>query len=272
MFFLISLVIIWLFALHPIQRELQFSRVTSTVKGTLSYVGLSTASASVSAFNRNRSQPIYACHFNFPYQGRTINGISYMSSSHPPLAGIKEVPVEFVPGKPEAARINLPGYRSTQMDPWALVSIWFGWPVLMMPLLGLILWGFGIMQGLKLLHLLKHARLGQAQLVRQTDTGTNKIVNGESFPIHKLIFAYEVSGKLYETEFKTHEVSRLTDEPREDLLFLPNHPNLARLEDTLPDWIERRDGSYQSTKPLQNYFELLIPTFLVLVILYMAFQ
>jgi len=271
-FFLISLLMIWFFVLRPIQVELQFGRPTKLAQGTLSYVESITDNRSVSAFNRNRSLPVYACQFNFVEQGRTITAISYLSSAQKPLQDLKTVPVEFVPGKPEKARINLPGYRFSVMDPWALVSLWFAWPVLGLPLIAFLFWGFGLMRGLKDLNLLKQGRLASARLVRQTDTGVNQIVNGEAVNIHSLIFAYEVSGRMYETELKTSAIAAVTDEPREDLLYLPSDPSQARLEDTLPTWIQRREGSYHSQQPLYNYLLLLVPSVLLLALIYIALQ
>jgi hypothetical protein len=271
-FFLISLLMVWYFVLRPIQAELQFGLPTKLAQGTLSNVGPVNDTGSVSAFNRNRSLPVYACHFHFVDQGRTVTAISYLSSAQQPLQDLKTVPVEFVPGKPEKARINLPGYRSSVIDPWALVSLWFTWPVLGLPLIAFLFWGFGLMQGLKVLNLLKQGRLASARLVRQTDTGVNQIVNGEAVPVHSLIFAYEVGGRMYETELKTSAIAAVTDEPREDLLYMPSDPHQARLEDTLPTWIQRREGSYHSQQPLSNYLLLLVPSLLFLALFYIALQ
>lgn len=262
-FFLVTLMIVWFLALRPVQQDLQFSGPTQKVSGTLSYVGKVSSHQATSNFNRGRSVPVYACHFNFEHQGRSVSAVSYLSASQPPLAGLKQVPVEFVPGKPEVARINLPGYRVTQLNGWLFFSTWFAWPVLLLPLLGLALWGFGLIRGLKLLQLLKHAKLTEGQLIRQEDTGINLVRNGVRQPITRLIFTYQVAGKLHEIQLQTSEPEALIDNPREKILYLPARPEQARLLDSLPNWLLIRDGSFDSSRPLSCLANGILPLLLL---------
>lgn len=268
----IFLIAIYFLALQPIKQDLQFSQGTTRIQGDLTLVSKITVDYTHSFRRRSNSVPIYACHFNFQVQGQTINGISYTSATQPPLQGVKQVSIEYLPQKPEVARIAQPGYHLTQIDPWAMVSTWFAWPVFFLPLLCYGLWLWAVTKGNQKLQLLKHGKIAKARLLLNEETKwTTKDNQGELAKIHRLIFAYDAGGKMHEIELKTADTQAITDEAKEDVIYLPNHPQKGILIDTLPDWVIREDGTFHSSKPVQNYMEfgVTVASFLAAVLLFL---
>ncbi len=120
-------------------------------------------------------------------------------------------------------------------------------------------------RGAKLLNLLKNGKIAKARLLLNQETAiTTKNNTGDLVNLHRLVFAYDVGGKIHEIELKTHDIAAITDETREDVIYLPSNPKQARLVDTLPNWVVREEGSFQSTKQLKNYIEFAIPMLMLL--------
>jgi hypothetical protein len=50
----------------------------------------------------------------------------------------------------------------------------------------------------------------------------------------KLTFAFEVDGRTYKAEAKSHQTAHLEDEPLERILYEPNDPTRSMILDDLP--------------------------------------
>jgi len=147
-------------------------------------------------------------------------GTSFVTGSHPAVGD--RVRVEYLALAPEWSRIA--GARLTIFGPAAIVSLVF-------PGIGAILATLGLRAGRRRLRLLSEGQLATAAFVRQAPT--NVTINGR--PLQELTFEYKsADGAVHSFGQRTTDPGALTDERREQLLYLPDAPERATLVDALP--------------------------------------
>lgn len=243
-FFAFSLIFVWIFALDVLVSDLQFSGSLTPGQAVIQTVQATSA-------KENKSR-VYAHVFAFQHNGQTYKAQSFATGQELPIG--TQVPIEFKAESPSQARITQAGFRASTFGHLVLF-------VLLFPLAGLLLIGQGLLKGLKIWKLLGHGALIQVPLSEKQDTGTAVKINGQTFPVYKLIFKYTVQGQPFETQLNTHEVDRLLDQPEENLLYLPANPNVAFPLDAIPGHFSLEAGGFVCQHPAKSALLLLLPAF-----------
>lgn len=132
------------------------------------------------------------------------------------------VTVFYRPDKPWVARIE--DMRAAPIEGWPIFL------VLIFPGLGILMVIGGLRKGLQAVSLIQHGELTQAKLIKREHTQMQ--VNDQT--VWKLIFSYQVKGKMYDQSLKTHQTEKLTDESQEALIYHPKRPAQSLLLDSLP--------------------------------------
>jgi hypothetical protein len=166
-------------------------------------------------------RPVYEVGFSFRGPDGTQRlGASFVTGRHPAVG--EAVGVEYLALRPDVARIE--GGRLTIFGPAAVVSLIF-------PAIGAVLALLGVRSGRRRLRLLGEGQLASAGYLRQAPT--NVTINGR--PLLELTFEYKAAdGSQHTVAQRTTEPGALTDERREQLLYLPAAPERATLVDALP--------------------------------------
>lgn len=243
-FFSFSLIFVWIFALDVIVSDIQFSGPLLTGQAIIE-----TVQATSSTENKRR---VYAYNFHFQHEGKAYQGRAYKTGETEPLG--TQVAIEFKAENPNIARISQSGFRASTFGHGVLF-------VLLFPIAGLLLIVQGLFMGLKIWKLLVQGQLLQVPLSEKQDTGTAVKINGNTYPVYKLVFEYTVQGQKYQTVLKTHEVERLLDEPEETLLYLPAKPSVAFPVDAIPGHFSLKDGLFVCQHPARSPLLLLLPMF-----------
>lgn len=116
-------------------------------------------------------------------------------------------------------------------------------------------------KALKALPLMRRGVVGRAVCVDVSDTGTR--VNGNA--IQKVACRFKAGdGKIYDAQTSALDVSKLTDEPTEIVLYDPENPTRSILFDDLPKGVKlNRRGAFGA-----NPLRLIVPTIFALIILF----
>ena len=175
------------------------------------------------------SSRIREVHFEVRIGERPVRGVSY-TRHHPPAVG-DEVRVERALTR--AAPMRIVG-MSTHMAPAALRL------VVLLPLIGACLAGFGIWRNTRRLRLLRLGEVAQATLLERK--ATNTVVNGRR--VQALTFGF-VDGKRLQRRVttRTHQPEHVMDEPTETVLYDP-YSSTAVLLDDLPGRPERDEQGH----------------------------
>ncbi len=243
-FFSFSLIFVWIFALDVIISDIQFSGPLVSGQAVIE-----TVQATSSTENKSR---VYAYDFHFQHEGKPYQARSFRTGQTVPVG--TRVPIEFKAEDPNLARVSQSGFRSATFGHMVLL-------VLLFPLAGLLLIVQGLLQGLKIAKLLGQGELLQVPLSEKQDTGTVVKINGNTYPVYKLVFKYSVQGQKYQTGLKTHEIERLLDDTEENLLYLPANPNVAFPVDAIPGYFSLKDGEFVCQNPARSPLLLLLPLF-----------
>lgn len=177
--------------------------------------------------------PVMKVRFSYEVEGRAYESRSFML--RPRQSPGDAVPVEYLVARPTSARIQ--GMRMRTFGGFAVF-------VLLFPLLGFVLFvrELGMARGRA--RLLRHGRLALGRLVK--NEATDARINGH--PIHVLTYRYTVERQElrpnfrepaliheeHEVIYRTHLVSKVTDEAEEPLLYDPVKPLRTQLLDDLP--------------------------------------
>lgn len=204
----------WLFAGNAdVLSPLFFSTDVEVVNGRVTSVKETAASEG--------KRRVYEVAYDYRVPGGAhLSGKSYTTGSRH-SAG-EAVRVAYLPLKPELSRIE--GARLAIFGPAASVSLIF-------PAIGAILAGLGLRAGLKKVRLLAEGQFASAGFVKQE--ATNVRINGR--PVLELTFEYKsADGAAQMFTQRTTQTAELTDERREQVLYLPEAPDRATLVDALP--------------------------------------
>jgi hypothetical protein len=158
------------------------------------------------------------------------HGRSYVTGSAPGPG--EAVVVQYPTGRPQFSRIE--GMRRSMFGPGALV-------VLVFPLVGLVLAGFGVRHGMRRARVLAAGCHAEATL-RSTEE-TNVTVNKRRVIAMTFEFG-DLAGQRHEVVERTTDPAKLADDRRETILYDPERPSQAVFADTLPDSV-RVDESGQ---------------------------
>jgi hypothetical protein len=215
----------WIFAFDSeLVTRFEFRGPVEQVTGTVTAVRATNASE-----NKRR---VRAVDFTYESGGTARRGTSYTVRAVPPEGS--EVPVEYLRDRPQIARIQ--GLRRrTFGDASAFVAIF--------PAIASVLFFIMLARSIGRAGLLAAGHLGYAKLVAKEPTGAK--VNNKR--VYKLTFeldlppeatpeAYRAAwsqwSKKHRFTFKTHETTKLEDEPEEPVLYLPDKPGSGLPLDT----------------------------------------
>lgn len=212
-FTLIGLVFLFVFIPLADFSSLSYNDNDPSAKGVIKSV-ISTGST-----ENKRRVYCYAFHY-WLADGKTFEGVSYSTIYPQPEAG-DTITVQYMPGKPEQARIS--GMRSSPFSP----AVAF---VFVFPLLGLVMLVGGIFRARKNIRLLANGMLVYGEVTGKEPTNT-KINNRR---VYKIFFRFTVNGTPYTSTVRTHKPERVLDEKKEPLLYNPDKPEEAVLVDAMP--------------------------------------
>jgi hypothetical protein len=167
------------------------------------------------------NQQVYAYIYQFEYNGRVYEGVSY--DTYRDIPPDRPVEVEFPKNNPVKSRI---AGMDFSMMPW-----WVGLFVLIFPGVGLIFIIVSIRSGIKGNQLLRNGQLAYGKYVREEPTNTR--IN--NMPVMKYFFEFtDWQNRTHEATASTHLPYKLLDEEYEPLLYMPHNPQYAVLMDNLP--------------------------------------
>ncbi len=152
--------------------------------------------------------------------GRIYEGVSY--SAEADLRPGDTVRIEYAVSNPESSRIQ--GLRQAPIPMLALF-------ILVLPLAGLGMVVYSLMEGVKAVQLLRGGRIAPATLV--SSEGTNLTVNNR--PVIRLTFEFtDQDGGLHEVVTRSTSPHLLQDQAEELVLYDPREPRYAAMLDAMP--------------------------------------
>jgi len=168
----------------------------------------------------SRGTPIYENEFKFVVDDRKYEGSSYAVGRELRIG--QKVKVEYVPGKPQFARIR--GMRSNLFGPGVLF-------VMIFPLVGIGIAVNGLRQGLKACDLLANGVQTTGNMISKE--ATNVKTNGRQ--VYKFSFSFKTpDGAVHTAVSKTQVTERFENPGAEPLVYDPNNPERAVMLDNLP--------------------------------------
>jgi hypothetical protein len=194
--------------------------------------------------------PVFETEYAFEVGGQTYRGVSYETGYYVPEG--QRLPVEYRRSNPSVSRLQ--GMRASP------IGLVIGF-VFVIPLIGLAFVRHGLSHGLRARRLLSEGALAHGTL--KTDELTSLHVNNQQ--VHRLTFEFTADGGgAYEVTATTPDVSRLTDDTHEAIVYDPRHPADATTIDDLPGRPRigargelESGGALEALKALLN---LVIPT------------
>ncbi|MGH1335429.1 MAG: DUF3592 domain-containing protein [Aureispira sp.] len=167
-------------------------------------------------------EPIYRYHFSYNVDGQSYQG--YSSAVYKPeyntVNAEKVVPVEYK--EQNIGRARIVGMRQQTFSAWIAL-------ILLFPLVGAILYLWGIKANYKALRLLKIGKVAYGRLLRATATNTS--INEET--VYQYEFGFEVEGRSYIAKAETHLTTVLEDEEEELILYNENNPEESLVYDSI---------------------------------------
>lgn len=241
-----SMIFVWIFGLQTDFSSMVFvlDRVEIT-QGVVTAVEPTSASVN--------ETPVYANHFTYRVE-RLENeyaGVSYTTGHEFQLR--QEVRVEYLKRYPTLSRIE--DTRRGEFDLWIVPFL------LIFPLVGLGMVGFGLKNGIKANRLLANGKVGMGKLVSKEATNTE--VNDRR--VYKLTFEFAADdGQLHQVVCKTTAISALEDDDRERLLYDPYNPRYAVMLDNLPGSPDIDElGRIQMNSLLPGFLPLFFPALVI---------
>lgn len=165
-----------------------------------------------------------------------LAGTEHTVSSYsvaPPAAVGDTVGIHVVPGSPSLAVVHGMMGSST---PWMVVPFLF-----LFPLVGLGFLVFAVRRGARWSRVLERGLEAEGTLI--SDEETNTRIN--NVPVRRLTFHFQDGqGDTWPAVAKGTDTSRLTDEPTERVLYLPEDPRVAIVVDEIPTWLTMRQNQW----------------------------
>jgi len=194
----------------------------------------------------SRGTPIYENEFKFVVNAREYQGVSYATGRQ--MRARQKVTVEYVPGKPEFARIR--GMRASEFGPEVLL-------VTIFPLAGLGMVVASLKKGLKACDLLAHGVQTTGNQISKEPT--NAKVNKRE--VYKFTFSFKTAdGENHAAVSRTSLVERCENPTAEPLVYDPKNPERAVLLDNLPGAPHiTEDGRITVKSPWKAIALLVIP-------------
>lgn len=178
---------------------------------------------------------VYAVNFTFNFDGQVHSGASY--TTDPTFDPGESIDIEFSASNPDRATIQ--GLRRT-VAPW-----WVGLLIMIFPIVGVAMVFARWRTGRRGIRLAREGRLAWGWLKSSSPTGTE--IN--EVPVMKLVFEFDVDGRAYQAEGKTHDTALLEDEDEEPVLYDPRQPNNAMpLDLWANELVVKRDGQLAAAK------------------------
>lgn len=242
-----SMIFVWAFGLQT-----DFSSTLFVLNAVETTHGVVTAVESTNASIDDT--PVYANHYTYRVERleTKYEGVSYTTGIE--FQPGEEVKVKYLKRYPTLSRIE--GTRRGQFGPWTIL-------ILIFPLVGLGMVGFGLKNGIKANRLLTNGKAGMGELVSKEATNTE--INDER--VYKLTFEFTADdGQHYEVVCKTAATYALEDDAQERLLYDPYNPRYAVMLDNLPGSPDIDElGRIQPKNPIPSFLILLFPTLIITV-------
>jgi len=243
-----SMIFVWLFGLQTDFSAAVFALDTvETTRGVVTAVEPTSASVN--------ETPVYANYYTYRIERLEAEheGVSY-TTGHEFQTG-QEVTVEYLKRYPIMSRIE--DTRRGEFDFWIIPFL------LIFPLVGVGVVGFGLKNGIKANGLLANGKVGLGQLVSKE--ATNTTVNDRR--VYKLTFEFTADdGQPYEVVNKTTATHLLEDDAQERLLYNPYNPRYAVMLDNLPGSPDIDElGRIQASSAVSTFLTLLFPVLFITV-------
>ena len=185
-----------------------------------------------------RGTPIYKNEFSFAVDGKEHHGFSYATGLG--LSPGSAVTVEFVPGKPDVARIQ--GMRTNIFGPGVLFVVIF-------PLIGLGVLSAGLVRGINAGRLLTRGVVTTGRLLIKESTRMN--VNRR--PIYQFTFTFLTSDGQSSTATARGFAERFQETAAEQMVYDPSRPQRELVLKDLPgNLCIGSDGRVLSQRPGQG--------------------
>ncbi|MCO6431962.1 MAG: DUF3592 domain-containing protein [Deltaproteobacteria bacterium] len=240
----IGMLFAWVFVGNAdIASYTKFNGALERVTGTIERI--EKTSFSEGGSKGRASKPVSAVHYRFTQGGDSYNGVSYtLSSDHTPGDTVN---VEFPAGEPTTSRVV--GMRSAPFGAAALMVIIF-------PLIGFIMAGFGVLRGLKVQRLLRDGQLTSAKL--KSKRPTNMTVNKRR--VFRLEFEFDGrDGRRHTLTARSHTPEIFEDEQTEFVVYDPHNPDYAVMRDSIPGGVNISESGRVIIKSWA-FLQLIIPS------------
>ena len=214
-FFSFGMIFVWLFGagVSPIN-EWRLSHSSARIPAVIE---------EVSATNSTENEvEIHKYRFGYtPGDGLPLEGHCYTTGRR--WSKGDHVPAIYLPESPEVACLE--GARLSAFGPWVLLFI------LLFPAVGLGIFIPTTISGWKKIKLLRFGEITGAEKISMSPTNTT--VN--DVPIMKYSFTFrDRLGRAFTGESRSLPTSKIGDDDREPVLYLPSNPERSMLVDALP--------------------------------------
>lgn len=241
-----SMIFVWVFGLQT-----DFSSVWFALDAVETTHGVVTAVEPTGASVNDTS--VYANHYTYRIEKleTEYQGVSYTTGYE--FESGQDVGVEYLKRYPTLSRIE--GARRGEFDLWIIPFL------LLFPLIGLGMVGFGLKNGFKANRLLTNGKVGMGELVAKE--ATNTTVNDRR--VYKLTFEFVADdGQSYEVVNKTTTTHLLEDDAQERLLYDPYNPRYAVMVDNLPGSPDIDElGRIQTRSVIPSFLTLFLPALVI---------
>lgn len=204
--------------------------------------------------NTNASQnkkSIYA----YRYACSLGEGVSYRTSVNATVGD--QVAVQYVASNPKIHRIK--GMRSKPFD--VLIVLF----VAIFPLVGALLAGLGIDKGVRAVNILQYGEIGYGKYLGAETTNTS--INGRR--VYRMFFEFKTKNdETHGAIATTNAPQKLTDEPTEQLIYLPDKPEKNFLIDEFTNISKFDELGYPNFQVAAKHFLPLILPILILIEVY----
>jgi hypothetical protein len=246
-----GLIFVWVFVVNiDFGAATRWIRPMRTVPGTV--LAVEATKFSEGGDEDEDGTPVYRVVYRYSIPGSGVFEGTSFSTGRLVEPG-SPVSVRYVISRPQESTIE--GLRRNAVSPGALIVIIF-------PLIGLVMVGYSLWEGVKSLQLLHLGRLAYGTLVSSDDTG----IRVNERPVVRVTFEYEDhDGQLHEVVTRTKAPEEVLDEPEELILYDPRDPGYAIVVDALPGSPDfDAQGELLARDPLRALLLLVIPLLTVL--------
>lgn len=183
----------------------------------------------------------------------------YEGKSYGPLGFYKEGdPVEVKYAKKHTERSYMVGLRRSIFSPWVLF-------VLIFPIIGLSLVVYQIRKNIHYLRMIRDGHSTKGKRTKKEATGSTVTINDQVYPVYAYTFEFSHNGKTYQAKAKTHQTSRLEDDPEELILFDNLNPDYNMVFDVATSAPRIDANGYLKPAAPKKIFLFVLPAFAVLI-------